>query len=292
LHLFPRHVWPRRHRLHHAWPQRSHLCPSPTPTLVYHHHGRATPSVPIDLSTSTCATHFVDPAVVYHRRESATTATPDVLAAHSETPLYHPVAIHRDPGHVHPMMTRRTIVVLRSVERLIMATDMTNTPLDASSAPSSVCTTLVDPHYYRDIKEEYAALLANHAWDLVLCPLDTNVVTNKCLFRHKQTSDSSLDRCKAHWVLRGFTQRPRVDYNETFSLVIKFATVHAILSLALFWDWAIHQLDVKNFFLHGTLIENVYYSQPIDFVDTTCPDLVLPIEPLPILLQAGATSMV
>jgi hypothetical protein len=42
-----------------------------------------------------------------------------------------------------------------------------------------------------------------------------------------------------------------VDYDETFSYVVKFATVRAVLSR----DWAIHLLDVKNSFLYGTLTE-------------------------------------
>jgi hypothetical protein len=84
------------------------------------------------------------------------------------------------------------------------------------------------------------------------------VVTGNWLFRHKLTSDGSLDRYKARWVLRGFTQRPGVDYDETFSPVVKFAIVRAVLSFALSRNWAIHQLDVKNAFLHGTLTETVY----------------------------------
>ena len=59
------------------------------------------------------------------------------------------------------------------------------------------------------------------------------MVTGKWLFRHKLTSDGSLNRYKARWVLRGFTQRPGVDYDETFSPVVKFATVRTVLSLAL-----------------------------------------------------------
>jgi hypothetical protein len=40
------------------------------------------------------------------------------------------------------------------------------------------------------------------------------------------------------------------------------------------FDWAIHQLDVKNAFLHDTLTETVYFSQPTDFVDAARPVLV------------------
>jgi hypothetical protein len=55
------------------------------------------------------------------------------------------------------------------------------------------------------------------------------------------------------WILWGFTQRPGVDYDETFSPVVKFATVRVVLSLALSRDWATYQLDVKNIFLYDTL---------------------------------------
>jgi hypothetical protein len=118
------------------------------------------------------------------------------------------------------------------------------------------------------------ALLANHTWDLVPRPHGTNVVTGKWLFRHKLTSDDSIDRYKARWVLQGFTQRPGVDYDETFNPVVKFAIVCAVLSLALSRNWVIHQLDVKNANLHNTLTETVYCSQPIGFVDGVNPDLV------------------
>jgi hypothetical protein len=244
------------------------------PALVYHRRGHATTSAPPDSGPSTSATRFADPVVVYHCSELAIPTALDVPTVRSESSVYHPVAIHRDPGHVHPMVTRRAAGVLRPVDRLILAAATSSTPPDASSVPSSVRTALADPHWRRAMEEEYAALLANHTWDLVPRPPGTNVVTGKWLFRHKMTSDGSLDRYKARWVLWGFTQRPGVNYDETFSPVVKFATVRAVLSLALSRDWAIHQLDVENAFLHGTLMETVYCSQSTGFVDADRSDLV------------------
>ena len=83
----------------------------------------------------------------------------------------------------------------------------------------------------------------------------------------------------AHWSatrLAGFSggQRSGVDYDETFSPVVKPAIVRTVLSLALSRSWHVHQLDVKNAFLHGTLSETVYCSQPVEFVDSSRPDMV------------------
>ena len=72
-------------------------------------------------------------------------------------------------------------------------------------------------------------------------------------------------------MLRGFTQQAGVDYGETFSPVVKPATIHVVLSLATSSSWPIHQLDVKNAFLHGHLAETVYSMQPAGFVDAACP---------------------
>ena len=56
--------------------------------------------------------------------------------------------------------------------------------------------------------------------------------------------------------------------------MVKPATVSTVLSLALSRSWPVHQLDVKNAFLHGTLSETVYCSQLAGFVDSSRSDMV------------------
>jgi hypothetical protein len=56
--------------------------------------------------------------------------------------------------------------------------------------------------------------------------------------------------------------------------MVKPSTVQTVLSVALSHAWSIHQLDVKNSFLRGTLSETVYCMQPSGFVDSAHPDHV------------------
>ncbi|XP_071683636.1 uncharacterized mitochondrial protein AtMg00810-like [Lolium perenne] len=122
--------------------------------------------------------------------------------------------------------------------------------------------------------DEHQALLDNKTWSLVPRPPQANVVSGKWIFRHKFHSDGTLARYKALWVLRGFSQRPGLDYDETFSPVVKPATIRLVLQIAVSSSWPIRQLDVKNAFLNGYLDEVVYCQQPPVFVDPAHPDHV------------------
>jgi hypothetical protein len=105
------------------------------------------------------------------------------------------------------MVTCRSVGVLRAVDRLVLMAAVAPAPLPV---PSSIHTALTDPHWRR-VMEEYAALLASHTLDLMPCPPGTNTVTDKWIFRYKLKSDGSLHGYKVRWVLRGFTQHPRVN---------------------------------------------------------------------------------
>ena len=121
------------------------------------------------------------------------------------------------------------------------------------------------------MQEEFDALTLNKTWRLVPAPPGTNIVSGKWIFCHKYNPDGSLSRHKVRWVVRGFSQQPGVDFDETFSPVVKPATIRIVLSLATTNSWPIHQLDVKNAFLHGHLDEVVYSQHPSGFIDPNHP---------------------
>ncbi|GJU55501.1 ribonuclease H-like domain-containing protein [Tanacetum coccineum] len=73
------------------------------------------------------------------------------------------------------------------------------------------------------------------------------------LFKYKFQLDGSLSRYKARLVANGRNQQHGIDCDETFTPVVKLATIRTILSLVVSRDWLIHQLDAKNAFLHGYL---------------------------------------
>jgi hypothetical protein len=159
-------------------------------------------------------------------------------------------------GNPHRMITRGKTGFNVVPDRLVL-TVVTSSPT-SSPIPSSARIALADPHWRAAMEEEYRALISNGTWERVPRPQGSNVVTGKWVFTHKLRADGTLDRYKARWVLQSFTQRPGVDYDETFNPVVKLVTVHMVLATVASRDWPIRQLNVKNAFLHDTLSEIVF----------------------------------
>ena len=77
----------------------------------------------------------------------------------------------------------------------------------------------------------------------------------KWIFKIKTRSNRSIERYKARFVAKGFTQEYEIYYEETFAPVARISSVHALLAVAAASKWDIFQIDVKNAFLNGDLSE-------------------------------------
>jgi hypothetical protein len=91
------------------------------------------------------------------------------------------------------------------------------------------------------------------------------VVSSKWLFKIKHYADGSIEKYKARFVTRGFSQKEGIDYEETFAPVARYTSIRTIISLAAKMKWRLQQMDVKISFLNGVIKEEVYIEQPQGF---------------------------
>lgn len=137
----------------------------------------------------------------------------------------------------------------------------------------------VEPNHYQDalsspdaamwkkaIEDEYQSLIENETWELAQLPKGRSIINTRWTFKKKVGIDGEKDRCKARYFAKGFTQLKGIDYQETFSPVVKHTTLRTMLSIATVLDLDITQLDVKTAFLHGEIEEETYIKQPEGYV--------------------------
>ncbi|GJV05992.1 ribonuclease H-like domain-containing protein [Tanacetum coccineum] len=191
---------------------------------------------------------------------------PTTTAPTTSQPTFVSVNDNPNPVSIHPMVTRFHVGTNRHTQRLTLHVS------NILPLPKLYSDVFNDPYWQNAMSDEYNALTKNNTWTLVPRPTNANIVRCMWLFFHKILADGTLSRYKAHLVANGSTQIGGDDVDETISPVVKPGTIRAVLSLAISRHWPVHQLDMKNAFLHGNLSETVYMHQPPGFRDSAHPD--------------------
>lgn len=110
-------------------------------------------------------------------------------------------------------------------------------------------------------------MIKNNTWSLVPKLADQKIIGNKWVYRVKFNVDGSVSKYKATLVAKGIQQIEWVNYFETFSLVVKLATIRVVISSTIMNKWQIRQINVNNAFINGDLTEELFMDQLAGFVD-------------------------
>jgi len=114
--------------------------------------------------------------------------------------------------------------------------------------------------------EEMAAHEHNGTWELVKCLPDVRPVDNRWVLKPKRRADGTIERLKAKFVARGFTQSPGIDYCETYAPTAPPPVICTTTALAAAHDLHLHSIDISNTFLNSDIDADIDMRQPDGFV--------------------------
>ena len=93
---------------------------------------------------------------------------------------------------------------------------------------------------------------------MVPFPSKRKLVQCKWLYRNFFFVDGYYIDYKARLVSKFFSQFQGVDYIDTFSSIAKMDSIRLVLAIATSKRWEVHHMDVKSYFIHGDINENIY----------------------------------
>ncbi len=139
----------------------------------------------------------------------------------------------------------------------------------SSEEPTTVKEALNGPdkeQWKRALDNKHSAHVKNNTWTLTNLPEGRKAIDCRWVFKVKYKADGSVERHKACLVAKGCSQKPGLDYEETFSPVARYTSIRSLLAIANQLNLEVHQMDVSTAFLNGELEEEIYMSQPEGYV--------------------------
>lgn len=171
--------------------------------------------------------------------------------------------------NVHAMRTRAKSGISKPNSRYALLSSKF-----VPEVPKNTKEAMAHPGWNNAVTEEITKVHILNTWTLIPITPDMNVLSSGWVHTVKLNPDGTVKQLKSRLVARGNQQEEGVDYLETFSPVVRTATIRVMLNVATARDWPIKQLDMSSAFLHGELSEPVYMFQPDGFVDPNRPDHV------------------
>lgn len=111
-------------------------------------------------------------------------------------------------------------------------------------------------------QNEQEVLNKNDTWTMADRPNEKNIIGSRTVLQYKYNGKGESLKRKARVVAQGFSQRPGVDYNNTFAPVARLSSIRLLLALAVKYDLFIQQLDITMAHLHETIDEEIFMEKP------------------------------
>jgi hypothetical protein len=116
------------------------------------------------------------------------------------------------------------------------------------------------------VHSEIDSILSHGTWELIDRPYGCKLVGCKWVFKRKLKPDDTIDKYKARLMGKGYTQKEGEDFSDSYSPVARLITICVLFSLAVSHGLLVHQMDVKTTFLNWELEEEIYMTQPDEFI--------------------------
>ena len=185
-----------------------------------------------------------------------------------------PVPLMTTSNNLHPMVTKRKAGIFKPKAYHALTISPSSQffqVLLALQEPRGFKSAAKHPAWLSAMNAEIQALKKNDTWDLIPHPASHNVIGCHWIFKTELHADGFIERHKTRFMAKGFSRIHDLDFEDTFSPVVRPSIVWNIISIAVSSGWLLHQLDVQNTFLHGHLSELVYMDQPPGYTDPLFP---------------------
>ncbi|GKC55114.1 ribonuclease H-like domain-containing protein, partial [Tanacetum coccineum] len=134
--------------------------------------------------------------------------------------------------------------------------------------PKSYTEASAYPRWIDVMNLEMETLNRNGTWIITNFPTRRKAIGCKWVYKVKCKSNEEVERFMSRLIAKGYNKKKGIDFDETFSQVVKIVTIRCMLSIYVQYSWPIFQLDINNAILYADLVEDVYMKLREGYFDS------------------------